>query len=63
MVYNPLKEKPVKYYANFFSAFFGARRINQKEKEDVLILKVVGKIENNKIRIIEDEVNKCNSIF
>lgn len=61
MVYNPRKDKPVKYYDNVEKAFFDAGLINTKEKTDILVLKVVGNVENEKIKIQENEFKKGTS--
>lgn len=60
MVYNPRKEKPVKYYDKFEQALADADLLNLKEESDILVLKVVANIENDifKLHSSEDRTNQ-----
>lgn len=55
MVYNPRKDKPIKFYNSYNSAYADAERLNDKENTDVLILKVVGNVENTKHKFLNNE--------
>ena len=62
LVYNPKKDKPEKYFASFEKAYEIAKLIRDKEKEDVLVLKVVGIAENDKSdRLCTKELNSAMS--
>lgn len=41
MVYNPKKDKPVKYYKTFTSALEDAIILREKERQDILVMEVV----------------------
>lgn len=58
MVYNPRKDKPVKYYDKFEQALADADLINIKEKSDILVLKVVANIENDIFKLHTSEERK-----
>lgn len=58
MVYNPRKDKPVKYYYNFNLALGDADILNKKENVDVLVLKVVANVENKKVKIHRSQYNE-----
>lgn len=51
MVYNPKKDKPVKYYTHVEEAISDAIRLNNQENTDILVLQVVANIENKKIKV------------
>ena len=63
MVYNPLKDKPVKYYSDREKALQDATAIKDIEKTDVLVLQVVNIARylplsaEEKIKKIESEIN------
>lgn len=54
MVYNPKKDKPVKYYTHVENAISDATKLNNQENTDILVLQVVANIENEKIKIKKD---------
>lgn len=56
MVYNPNKGKPIKYYSGYYEALIDAQAINDKEKEDVLILEVVGKIDTKRTVVLNSKI-------
>lgn len=56
MVYNPRKDKPTMYYADFNSALTAAKDINDKCGADILVLKVVANVESEKIKISVNEM-------
>ena len=60
LVYNPRKGKPVKYYDSFAAAFLDADSLNKKEQCDILILKVVGNLENKTEKILRSELRDTN---
>lgn len=45
MVYNPLRDKPKAYYNKYDSALNAARQVSAISGEDVLVLKVIAKVE------------------
>lgn len=51
MVYNPKKDKPVKYYVSVENAIKDAIILNNQEDTDILVLQVVANIENKKIKM------------
>lgn len=55
MVYNPRKDKPVKYYDNISLALTDARILNDKEGSDILVLKVVANVETDIFKILDSE--------
>ena len=56
MVYNPRRNKPVRYIEDFDRALNFAKRINLECGDDILIIKVVANVENNTIKICESQL-------
>jgi hypothetical protein len=63
MVYNPKKDKPVKFYNDIETALFDADSINLKEGEDILVLKVVAKVETDNVKILKSETSSKEVIL
>ena len=55
MVFNPNKDKPKTYFTSFNKALKAARAVHKKEKEDILVLQVVAKLEEGKPDKIYEE--------
>lgn len=55
MVYNPRKDKPIKFYNSYNLAYADAECLNDKENTDILILKVVGNVENDAYKLLDNE--------
>lgn len=60
MVYNPHKDKPIKFYNSYNLAYADAERLNDKENTDILILKVVGNVENDAFKFHNDEIKNIS---
>lgn len=58
MVYNPKAGKPTKYHDTYDEALKEAERINVLTRDDILVLKVIAKVETRMLQNIEEIIKE-----
>ena len=58
MVYNPKADKPKVYYSDYNEALKDAEAVSSKEHQDVLVLKVVAKVETKTTQTISEVIKE-----